>query len=155
MCVFVYELFFNTMLANKRFYLLLGITFLLGLYYLSSLSGSSLIPSQRWPSLLTGGYKSNCLAVYKKLRFPDPSLFYNPPLKEPPPEMLDEFTQNGLMPIKKYWYFNEIYSDSKGEEKKKRVISKTEMDNLLTRVRNNEPLNYGDQVRLLAFRLFS
>lgn len=61
--------------------------------------------------------------------------------------MLDEFTQHGEMPIKKWWYINEVYSDSNGENKnEKRVISKSEIELLRYKVKKNQPLNYFDKV---------
>lgn len=92
-------------------------------------------------------YKSFCFNLYKKLRFPNEKLFFNPALKRPPADMLDEFTQHGKMPIKKWWYINEVYVDSKGDEKKnKRVFTKDEIEGLLFLVRSNQPLGYDDKV---------
>lgn len=58
-------------------------------------------------------YQKSCIDLFEKLRFPNLSLFFNQPLKEPPADLLDEFTMNGKMPITKWWYFNDLYSDSK------------------------------------------
>ena len=81
-------------------------------------------------------YEQSCLALYHKLRFPDISLFFNPALKEPPANLLDEFTQHGEMPIKKWWYINEAYSDSKGDQSKvQRVINQKEIGDLVSRVK--------------------
>ena len=81
-------------------------------------------------------YEQSCLALYHKLRFPDMSLFFNPALKEPPANLLDEFTQHGEMPIKKWWYINEAYSDSKGDQSKvQRVINQKEIGDLVSRVK--------------------
>ena len=81
-------------------------------------------------------YVQSCLALYHKLRFPDMSLFFNPALKEPPANLLDEFTQHGEMPIKKWWYINDVYSDSKGDQSKvQRVIKQKEIGDLISRVK--------------------
>ena len=81
-------------------------------------------------------YDQSCLALYHKLRFPNLSLFFKPALKEPPVDLLDEFTQHGEMPIKKWWYINEVYSDSKGEQyKQKRVIKSKEINDLIESVK--------------------
>lgn len=111
----------------------------------------SSIASQNWASSSNKEYKSACLSLYKKLRFPDPSLYYNPPIRKLPPSLLDEFTQHGKMPIKKWTYLNTAYSDSKGDEKtdgKIRVISQNQINDLVKKVKNNEPLGYRNKVRL-------
>jgi len=57
-------------------------------------------------------YKKECIRLFKKLRFPNETLIIRPPLHMPPKYLLDEFTQNGEMPITKEFYFNEVYSDA-------------------------------------------
>jgi hypothetical protein len=93
-------------------------------------------------------YANSCFKIYNKLRYPNMSLFFNPPLEKPPEDLMDEFTQHGEMPIKKWWYINDVYSDSKGGNttKEKRVIEATEIEEYRKKVKDNQPLNYGDHV---------
>lgn len=108
-------------------------------------------------------YKTECLRLYKKLRFPNASLLFNPALKAPPPYMLNEFTMDGLMPIKKWWYLNDVYSDSTGAEadqsvennRNRRIIKAQEINELMKRVRHNRRLNYGDKVLNSVLHWFS
>ena len=133
------------MLANKRLYLIIATLFILTtLYMFHSSSGSSQARSrtsrQRFVEFdleIKGAvYEQSCMDLYHKLRYPNMSLFFNPALKEPPPDLLDEFQQHGKMPIKKWWYINEVYSDSKGDQNKnKRVINKKEIDDLVNQVK--------------------
>ena len=129
------------MFASKKDCLTLGCIFLvvtLVLFYLSSTSQKpSTFSSRTYPDIFwkKGNYEENCINLYKKLRFPNMSLFFNPALQKPPDDLMDEFTQHGEMPIKKWWYFNEVYSDSKGDNtQQKRVINKSEIDNLRNKV---------------------
>lgn len=144
--------------SNKKFFFLLGfvvLAFIL-LFLMTatppsssrSLMLGSYGPALRsWTDYSNQDYESECLALYKRLRFPNMSLFFNPPLREPPKNMYDEFTQNGKMPIKKWYYFNDVYSDSKGgQNNNKRVIKKQDIENLLKSVRSNLPLGYDDKV---------
>ena len=90
-------------------------------------------------------YKETCVNLYKKLRFPDPKLVFRPPLKIPPADMLNDFTQNGTFPITKSFYFDDAYKDSltnKGDSGTKPIIPKTEFDDLLSKIRKNENFNY-------------
>lgn len=90
-------------------------------------------------------YTRKCIQLYKKLRNPDKNLFFVPPLKEPPKEMLDEFTQNGQMPMRKLWYFNEVYSDSQGDSTSAKRVINEEVGYWLDRVRAKQPIGqYGD-----------
>lgn len=57
-------------------------------------------------------YKQSCNDLYAKLRYPDKSLVMSMPPKEIPFDMIDEFTQHGAMPIRKYFYSNEAYKDA-------------------------------------------
>lgn len=107
----------------------------------------SAIQQTGWANFSEKSYESTCIDIYKKLRFPAKNLFFNPALKQPPAHMLDEFTQHGEMPIKKWWYFNDVYADSEGAEKKNmRVFGKKEIEGLLNMVRKNKPLGYYDKV---------
>lgn len=100
-------------------------------------------------------YRKKCQRLYKKLRSPNMSLYFRPPLKQPPAHLLDEFTQHGQMPIKSWTYINEAYADSKGgdlrhsevnDEEKQRVIKSETIEKWRRRVRNDAPLNYEDRV---------
>jgi hypothetical protein len=99
-------------------------------------------------------YKRECLSLFKELNNPNPKQFYRPPLKEPPAELMKAFTQNGDMPITKYWYFNDVYSDSNKKDKEaKEVISKGQMDELKSTdgtSKHGYPDWYGPQSRLMA-----
>jgi hypothetical protein len=92
-------------------------------------------------------YNENCIKLYKKMRYPDKSLIVRPPLKQPPHEMLNDFIQNGLMPITKYWYFDNAYTDSNSENtngEMKNVYK--QLVDTLKQVRANAGLpNYGDK----------
>ncbi len=86
-------------------------------------------------------YKKACLKLFYDLRNPDQSAFHKPPLRKPPDHLYNEFTQNGEMPITKYWYFDEAYSDA-SEKKSDQIetIPKAAIDhfrlNGTTRVEN-------------------
>lgn len=94
-------------------------------------------------------YTKQCLQLFRKLRYPNKSLFHNPPLDKPPPEMYDDFTQNGLMPIKRSWYFNDVqFSNDRS------VIPESTIDSWLTSIRANKPLRYNDlSLRELMYTL--
>ena len=90
-------------------------------------------------------YINDCLNLFKELKDPDPSKFYRPPLAKPPDNLMNEFTQNGEMPITKYWYFNDVYSDAnKKEDKIKEIISKSEVDSYRLKGPNRAANYYGD-----------
>lgn len=143
------------MISNKQFFFLLGFVFAFVLLFLmtvlsntSFIIGSYIPAFRNWTNNSNQDYESKCLDLYKKLRFPNASLFFNPALKEPPKEMYDEFIQHGKMPIKRWFYFNDVYSDSKGDQSTlRRVIKKKNMTALLIKVKNKQPQpNYGDKV---------
>ncbi len=99
-------------------------------------------------------YKSECVALFKKLRFPNQSLIIRPPLKLPPADLYKEFTQNGEMPITKEFYFDEVYSDSNSNDKQTNgIVTAKEFDEWLARVRANEPLNYANTEFLMKKNL--
>ncbi len=99
-------------------------------------------------------YKRECLNLFKELNNPDPNQLHRPPLKEPPAELMDQFTQNGDMPIAKYRYFDEVYSDA--DQKKGKAIeikTKAQMDALRATDGTKDhgyPDWYGPQSRLMA-----
>lgn len=105
---------------------------------------------ESWLDWSKNDYRTECINLYKQLRFPNKNLFFNPALRKPPAHLLSEFTQHGQMPIKKWRYFNEVYSDSKGDQVKKQVIKKKEIENYLRMIRKNEPLIYEDKVFLIV-----
>ena len=92
-------------------------------------------------------YKQECINLFKKLRYPNQSLIIRPPLRMPPKDLLNEFTQNGDMPISKEWYFNEVYSDSSSSlnpSNIKDIIKIKDFSNWLDKVKKHEKLNYGN-----------
>ena len=90
-------------------------------------------------------YKKECDKLFKKLRYPNQSLIMRPPPKMPPAELMNRFTQNGDMPITKEFYINEVYSDSNSNDKNKQaIVTATEFNGWLNKVKNNQPLNYGN-----------
>jgi hypothetical protein len=88
------------------------------------------------------------LGLIQQIEISKKNLFFDPPLKKPPANMFYEFTQHGKMPIKKWWYINDLYSDSKGENKniKKRTINSTEIDDLRNKIKTNQRYAYGDLI---------
>ena len=93
----------------------------------------------------TDPYTKKCINLYKKLRYPNQSLIMRPPPQKPPADMMDEFTMNGKMPITRYWYINEAYTDSNSDNKSvvQEVIS-TQFTQYLGMVKRKEALNYED-----------
>ena len=90
-------------------------------------------------------YRRECLNLFKKLRYPNQSLLFRPPLKQPPANLLNDFIQNGDMPITKEWYINEVYSDSNSNNKNiQENISRANFDGWLQRVKQHSQLNYGN-----------
>jgi len=64
----------------------------------------------------------------------------------PPQDLLNEFTQNGDMPITKEWYINEVYSDSTSLNTSniQEIIKIKDFSKWLNQVKKHEPLNYGN-----------
>jgi hypothetical protein len=62
-------------------------------------------------------YINECLDLYEDLKNPNQSNFHRPVLRKPPLHLMNEFTQNGEMPITRYWYFNAPYVDAKNINK--------------------------------------
>jgi hypothetical protein len=90
-------------------------------------------------------YNTECLNLFKELKNPDPSKFFRPPLAKPPDNLMNEFTQNGEMPITNYWYFNNVYSDANQKEvEKKEIISKSEVDEFRLKDNKRVANYYGD-----------
>ena len=91
-------------------------------------------------------YRKECFNLFKKLRYPNKSLIIRPPVRMPPDDLMDRFTQNGDMPILKQLYFDQVYPDSNlNETILQSQITFTEFNKWLIKVKNNEPLNYGDK----------
>jgi hypothetical protein len=92
-------------------------------------------------------YDQECIDIFEKIRNPKNGTVFRPPLKEIPKELYDLFTQNGLMPVRNYWYFNGAYSDSDSNSnlsKNKPIVSKQEINKWRERVRKHETLSYGN-----------
>lgn len=148
---------------NKLFVLLLAVVLFLVGFFIGTWSSQPTTTNNNTPEILfsmdvktnlnknntqqPSSYEQKCLRLFNRLRHPNTSLIFNPALKQPPEDMLDEFTQHGEMPITKWFYFNDVYSDSKGDSaEKKRIITRKQIEDLLKMVRNNEPLGYDDKV---------
>jgi len=90
-------------------------------------------------------YRKQCFSLYKKLRYPDEKYKFNPPVKEIPKELYENFTQHGYMPLTKYWYFNDAYSDSFSTDKaKKTPVDVANFNMYREKVKNWQPLGYED-----------
>ena len=92
-----------------------------------------------------------CLALFTKLRHPNQTLMFRPPLKSPPADMLNDFQQNGDMPITRDFYFNDVYSsaDKASDQVTNEtipVIASSEVNSWRVKVRAREALVYGDQL---------
>jgi hypothetical protein len=66
-------------------------------------------------------------------------------LKEPPADLLLNFTQNGDMPITRWFYFNEATQST--NEDITEVITNQEIENWRVKVRRGDPLHY-DEIKL-------
>ena len=95
-------------------------------------------------------YKGDCLRLFKKLRYPNQSLIMKPPPRRPPADMLNDFEQNGDMPITKYDYYDDTYSDAgpdkEGGNGSVRVIANAVFDMFGFMIRNDYPMGYKDMV---------
>jgi hypothetical protein len=92
-------------------------------------------------------YQQECIKLFEKIRNPKNGTIFRPPLKEIPKELYNLFTQNGSMPVRRYWYFNDAYSDSVSNSnlnKNKPIVSKQELNNWRDMVKKHQPLNYAN-----------
>ena len=126
----------------------LAFLIILAVFYLvfkdSSADISRIVLTQKTPNNCAK-YKQSCMQLFKKIRFPDPNSLFNPPLSQPPDHLLNEFTQNGEMPIVASWYINEVYNDSSSKKSKDvPIVTKQDLDYWRERVRKNETGNYDD-----------
>jgi len=136
----------NLTTKTKLFYSSLLIIVIFYFLYLFSSKWNYLSNDVKLESNKCIQYRNNCLNLFKKLRYPNKTLIIRPPLKMPPDDLLNEFIQNGEMPITNYWYSNDVYSDSNSDSKSLPVIiSGKEFSGWLDLVKNNKPLNYGNQ----------
>ena len=55
--------------------------------------------------------KLNCKNILERMAWENPNIEYPPP-KKPPAPLLADFTQNGDVPIDKYWYRNDVHLQS-------------------------------------------
>jgi len=95
-------------------------------------------------------YQQKCNRLFIKLRYPNQSLIIRPPLKMPPADLMDRFTQNGDMPLTKEFYFNDVYSDSdsgldlnlKNETKNTQQVTTSEFNQLVKNIENKIPVGW-------------
>jgi hypothetical protein len=93
-------------------------------------------------------YQEGCLNLFKNIRYPNKSRIHIPPLRYIPNDLLDEFTQNGKIPIRNWLYINEAYKDSNLDKiynRKLDIINKDDVKFWQDAVKKRLPLNYGDQ----------
>ena len=143
--------------SKRAFFILFIIVFLVYLFYdsnethepdLSSEAAIAREDLEKKELSKCESSKKECLMLYDKLLNPDKSLIFRPPLKSPPEELLNSFTQNGDMPIKNYWYLDEAYSDAAASDNgmggEVVVIKKAELDKWRDKVKVHAPLEYQD-----------
>lgn len=101
-------------------------------------------------------YTQNCMNLFNKLRYPNQSLVIRPPLERPPDWMVQDFIQNGEMPFKGFYYYDQVYSDADSNNKSHIVpVDMSEFFKWLKKVKANEKLNYEDYVLNEVMHLFS
>lgn len=92
-------------------------------------------------------YKNQCIRLFKKLRHPAPNTLYRPPLRAPPPELKAEFEQNGDMPIRKTFYFNDAYADSASDNSKPKELKFEQYDGIELIMNGSKPAGtYGNKM---------
>ena len=130
-------------MEKKKFYFILLL--LLSFMFFTGLYNKPVYKTLNKTEAKYFNYKKECDQLFKKLRYPNKSLTMRPPPKMPPAELMNRFTQNGDMPITKEFYINEVYSDSNSNDKNKQaIVTATEFNGWLNKVKNNQPLNYGN-----------
>ncbi len=135
----------NNFIKSKLYILIVIVCFLILFWKYKSLNSQlDLLIKISNPSCYK--YKQECINLFKKLRYPNQSLIIRPPLRMPPQDLLNEFTQNGDMPITKEWYINEVYSDSTSLNTSniQEIIKIKDFSIWLDKVKKHEPLNYGN-----------
>jgi hypothetical protein len=135
----------NNFIKSKLYILIVIVCFLILFWKYKSLNSQlDLLIKISNPSCYK--YKQECINLFKKLRYPNQSLIIRPPLKMPPKDLINEFTQNGDMPITKEWYINEVYSDSTSLNTSniQEIIKIKDFSIWLDKVKKHEPLNYGN-----------
>ena len=132
------------MIISQFLIILLILFFLITLIYVYNMSSEYSIKTPK--ETPTESYKEKCMSLFRKLRYPDQKLVFRPPLKEPPADMLKNFTQNGDLPMRRLWYFDNAYSDSDSLKKNdiKSIVTKEELNIWLDKIRKNLPLGYDD-----------
>jgi hypothetical protein len=99
-----------------------------------------------------------CMKLFIKLSSPNTNLIFRPPLKQPPPELMPNFTDNGKMPIIKQYYFDDAYSDSDAAkaDKVNQIITIGDVAKLRKLVKEKVPMSsYDDTVmnkKLFAYK---
>jgi hypothetical protein len=146
------------MLNNKRVIVLTIVLLILVVYLITIHRGLAEVETKepKASGREDSPYVTQCLSLFRKINTPNASLFFNPPLDEPPAHMLSEFTQNGEMPIRKKFYINEIYTDSTNADKSiQKVITRADLDVFREKMRKKQPLHYDDSVLSEMMRHFS
>lgn len=138
------------MIRNIRIVLnlIIGCGIISFIIYLSLISQREIDPIiivDRYEKTKDENYKKTCIDLYKKIRTVNKSLLFNPPLRKPPSEMLDEFTMNGQMPITKWFYINGLPSADE-QNKSSRIFNIEDINKIRTKIRSNEPLIYDDKI---------
>ena len=88
-------------------------------------------------------YKQQCIGLFVHLNNPDPSMFFRPPLRKIPNDLLDEFTQHGYMPVTRDFYFDDVYTDAnKNTSASIERISKEKVNFYRLRTNENRTRNY-------------
>ena len=96
-------------------------------------------------------YRRECMRLYKKLRYPNASLIFRPPLMMPPADMLNDFEQNGDMPITKSWYMDPSHSANSDNNNN---INKQIPELFQVNARISQPLG-GYNEKILNEKLFN
>ena len=76
-----------------------------------------MVSGRRTDCVYRDEYLESCMKAINEQRNPDLTKVHRPPLDKIPPELYDEFTMHGDMPVKQYWYFNQAYGDSMSNDK--------------------------------------
>ena len=87
-----------------------------------------------------GDYQKQCLELFQRIRNPNASLIFNPPLERIPQDMMDDFTQNGALPLRTYTYSNEAYNNSQSGPLE--VVKNSELKEWIKKAMKAKAMNY-------------